>query len=106
MTVQSTDESDDDLAASRLVMNCAAFMSQALIPVLKKKHGGSVPGKKANRTDFRLCVASQIDKNYFCRDTPKQLFFSAAEFERRFRMPRDLYEEIREAVMDQDEFKS
>jgi hypothetical protein len=64
----------------------------------RSRHGGSHMGKAPNRNIGRHDAARSLDEDYFLREggTPR---FVESEFERRFRMPRCVYENLREAVM-------
>jgi hypothetical protein len=64
--------------------------------------GGSRPGKRGNRKIGREDAAQKLDRAYFCRMpchaglTP---IFNVNEFERRYRVPLNVYETIREGLL-------
>jgi hypothetical protein len=62
------------------------------------RHGGSRVGKAPNRNIGRHAAARSLDKDYFQREggTPRLV---KSEFERRFRMPRCIYENLRDAAL-------
>jgi hypothetical protein len=60
-----------------------------------------------NRDIGRVEAGIRFDKDYFCRATTAQETaqfptFTEVEFERRFRIPRAVYEELRESVFEED----
>ncbi len=63
--------------------------------------GGSLPGRAPNRNADMALGGSQIDLDYFARagGTPRR---SEVLFERRFRMPRAVYERVRSACLLED----
>jgi hypothetical protein len=65
----------------------------------RRAHGGSLPGRKPNRDLGMKEAGILLDRQYFCRTRNAIPIFSDAEFERRFRMPRETYETIRTAVL-------
>jgi hypothetical protein len=69
----------------------AARSAQDHLP-LKVKHGGSRVGKARNRDIGRLSAAQRLDIDYFGRTGRVRPAFSNESFERRFRMPREVFE--------------
>jgi hypothetical protein len=63
--------------------------------------GGSTPGKAGNRERSRVEGAARIDADYFRRgDTAERApIFNEREFERRWAVPRAVYEVVREGVL-------
>jgi hypothetical protein len=63
---------------------------------------GSLPGKRANNNIGRGEGARKIDRDYFCR-LPDHVtftpFFDDDVFTRRYRVPRDVYERIRDGLL-------
>ena len=49
-------------------------------------------------------AADSLDRDFFCRLNPGPPRFNEKDFERTFRMPRDLYESVRSDVMGYDAF--
>jgi Plant transposon protein len=69
----------------------------------RRGHGGSRFGKLPNRDIGREQAAARLDQDYFARSGgAREPSFNHLEFERRFRMPRDVYETIRAGVMEYD----
>jgi hypothetical protein len=64
--------------------------------------GGSRPGKAKNRDNGIAQGAELIDRDYFSRVCLLPAPISEAEFERRFRMPRSVYEVLREGLLETD----
>lgn len=65
-----------------------------------KRWGGSAPGKSANRERNVREGAEQIYRDYFC----EQPTYGAEHFERRYRMPRELLLEVRDAIVSYDRY--
>jgi hypothetical protein len=71
----------------------------------RKRLGSSVSGKKPNREIGQDAAGNRLDKDYFGRSftsTAQTTTFSNEELERRFRMPRCIYEKIRAALLSVD----
>jgi hypothetical protein len=68
----------------------------------RRAHGGSPQGRKPNRDRGMKEAENLLDRQYFCRTGDATSMLTDAEFERRFRMPRNTYETIRSAVLKQD----
>jgi hypothetical protein len=66
--------------------------------------GGSRPGKAKTRDNGIAQGAEQIDQDYFNRVCMLPAPILEAEFERRFRMPRSVYEVLREGLLETDGF--
>ena len=66
--------------------------------------GGSKPGKRPNRNLRRGVGGSQLDIDYFCGEREGSLLFSEEDFERRFGVTRQIYEQIRAAVLEYDDY--
>jgi hypothetical protein len=102
---QSAWEIEDDLSASQ-TLGIGLFAAAAVVIASKMRMGkfarGPKPGKRGKRNIGRQDGARQIDRDYFCRKpehVSMTLTFSEEEFERRYRIPRDVYEVIREGVL-------
>jgi Plant transposon protein len=72
-------------------------------PVVRMR-GGSRLGKAKNRYNFMAQGAMQIDRDYFSRVYLLPSPIEEAEFDRRFRMPRSVYELLREGLLETDEY--
>jgi hypothetical protein len=70
------------------------------------RRGGSVPGRAPNRDRALLQGAIEIDKDYFNRLNLVTVPRLEPEFERRYRMPRSLYEKVRAGVLEVDPYFS
>ena len=66
-----------------------------------KQWGGSREGRTPNKNRDFIGAAAQLDRDYF--NGPESTH-SEADFERRFRMPRVVYEEIEAAVLGEEPF--
>jgi hypothetical protein len=71
--------------------------------ISRGRRGGSRPGKAPNRDLGRRQAAIDIDRDYFGRLGTSPAF-SNSEFERRYRMPRRAYEEVRARVPETDNY--
>jgi hypothetical protein len=85
---------------------CAALVVASVAeasdtPVVSMR-GGSRPGKAKNRDNGIAQGAELIDRDYFSRVCLLPAPISEAEFERRFRMPRSVYEVLREGSLETD----
>ena len=60
------------------------------------KHGGSRPGKAPNKARDFQAAYDRLTENYFSGENSK---FDERDFERRFRMPRDVFNRVRDAVI-------
>jgi hypothetical protein len=92
-----------DVAAVALIVS-TAVMLRAVERSRRNRltHGGSPQGRKPNRDRGMKEVGNLLDQQHFCRTGDATPMFTDAEFERRFRMPRNTYETIRSAVLRQD----
>jgi hypothetical protein len=70
------------------------------------RRGGSVPGRAPNRDRALLQGAIEIDKDYFNRLNLVTVPRLEPEFERRYRMPRSMYEKVRVGVLEVDPYFS
>jgi hypothetical protein len=68
-----------------------------------RKRGGSQPGKASNRDLGKRQAVIDINRDYFGRLGTSPVF-SNSEFERRYRMPRCVYEEVSARVRDTDNY--
>jgi Plant transposon protein len=66
--------------------------------------GGSVPGRPKCRDNGIEEGAEQIDRFYFNRTSLLSAPIFEADFERRFRMPRSVYELLREGLVETDRY--
>ncbi|PXF40873.1 hypothetical protein BWQ96_09418 [Gracilariopsis chorda] len=87
----SSHDSELETYVTAVVVACATTMMAALSQ-MQAKRGGSRKGKKAYRDIQRSQAALRIDNDYFCRYSADVPIFSEAEFGRRYRMPREVYE--------------
>ena len=95
----SDDSSDDDLVP---------FIT-AVTLYEKSDHGpkgGSSAGRSPNRNIGKQVRATQIDQNYFQRNSFDPPIFSEYEFQRRFAVTRTFYEEIRRVVCPLDPYST
>jgi hypothetical protein len=91
-----------------LMLSVAAIIRKSC----RRRHGGSRAGKAENRNLGRLMAARALDDDCFNsegrrqRSGPSSCGCAAFEpdFERRFRMPRTVYEQIGSGVMRRDSF--
>lgn len=70
----------------------------------KPVYTGSRPGRAPNRDLGVNDASKQLDKDFFCRLAPGQPLYTEAEFERKFRIPRELYESLRLRIVETDTF--
>lgn len=69
-----------------------------------KYRGGSKPGQAVSR-DFEIEEKyEQLKFIFFCRYGGSELVFAAAEFERTYRMPQNLYEKTRSDFAEYDRY--
>jgi hypothetical protein len=66
--------------------------------------GGSLPGKAKNHDNGIAQGAEQIDRDYFNRVCLLLAPISETEFECILRMPRSVYEVLREILLESDEY--
>jgi hypothetical protein len=105
------DADEDFLTSQGITLTIFAAAAAAVGAALSKRkrafsRGGSRPGKKSNRDIGRDDGAKRIDRDYFCRRSENlglTPVFTEAEFERRYRIPRDVYERLREGLMEWNE---
>ncbi|PXF46976.1 hypothetical protein BWQ96_03314 [Gracilariopsis chorda] len=90
-------DSELETYATAVFVACATTIMEALFQ-MQAKLGGSRKGKKAKRDVQRSQVALRIDNDYFCRYTAGAPIFSEAEFKRRERLPREVWEMLRVVV--------
>jgi hypothetical protein len=101
----SSESSADEGICSLHLYNVATLVIIAGA-ILKRKRArpkrcGSRPGKAPNRDLGRRQAAIDIDRYHFGRHGASTVY-STSEFERRYRMPRCVYEEIRTRILDTD----
>lgn len=77
----------------------------------KRKHGGSVTGRAPNCKIGREAAGKRLKQCYFHNAIEinedagqRGSLFTEAEFERRFRLPRNVYERVRKGVLEVDPF--
>jgi hypothetical protein len=100
------DADEDFLTSQGITLTLFAAAAAAVGAALSKRkrafsRGGSRPGKKSNRDIGRDDGAKRIDRDYFCRRSENSGLtpvFTEAEFERRYRIPRDVNERLREGL--------
>lgn len=100
------ESSSDDDEMVMAVCLAGSSIAQAAAVASSRPHTGSRPGRAANR-DLNVSGASKLlDADFFCRlqDGTGTPAFSDQEFERVYRMPRSVYEQIREVVLEGDSF--
>jgi hypothetical protein len=96
----------DDYMLSQTFVGVALFEVAAVAAMSRKRkrakvHGGSKPGKRPNRNIGRQAGARRIDRDYLCRRNEHAVLsacFTDADVERRYRVPRDVYERIRDKL--------
>jgi hypothetical protein len=102
----SKSSADESICALHLY-NMATLAIVAGVPAKRRlsrgRRGGSRPGKAPNRDLGRRQAAIDIDRDYFGRLGTSPVF-SISEFERRYRMPRCVYEEVRARVLENDNY--
>lgn len=98
-----SDSELEEMALSVVAAACSTFI-KVVSESTEPTRGGSKPGKKANNNLHRVVCAERIDADYFCRHSSEQPRFTEQEFERRYRMPRIIYERIREGIYNDDRF--
>jgi hypothetical protein len=102
----SSSSSDSDEERRQRVRKCAtlvvASVAEASATPIVRMRGVSRPGKAQNRDNGIAQGAVQIDRDYFNRAGLIPAPIAEAEFERRFRMPRSVYELLREGVLATD----
>jgi Plant transposon protein len=86
--------------AALVITSVAAGSSGRVVPT----RGGSRPGKAGNRDTGIEQGAKQIDRDYFNRFSRLPAPIAEADFERRFRMPRSVYELLREGLLETDRY--
>jgi hypothetical protein len=102
----SKSSADESICALHLY-NMATLAIVAGVPAKRRlsrgRRGGSRAGKAPNRDLGRRQAAVDIDRYSFGRLGTSPLF-SISEFERRYRMPRCVYEEVRARVLENDNY--
>jgi hypothetical protein len=97
----------DDYMLSQTFVGVALFAGAAVAAMSRKRkrvkvQGGSRPGKRPNRNIGRQDGARRIDRDYFCRRNEHaglSACFIEADFERRYRVPRNVYQRIRDKLI-------
>lgn len=98
-------DSEVEALGSIIALSSAAIVTMACAKSRRRRRwGGSRVGKRGNVDLQRLTASRSIDRDYFGRRTGLAPLFSEKEFERRYRMPRVVYEQIRDAVCDVDTY--
>jgi hypothetical protein len=98
---------DEIVVASQVTITAVIV---AVIPLRRRRRrcrrlGGSVPGKKPNREIGRDAAENRLEEDYYGRSftsSAQTAAFSNEDFERRIRMPRCIYENIRAALFSVD----
>jgi hypothetical protein len=106
--MEDTSSSDSNAAVAIFSTATAAtaVVSFAASCRRRRRRGGSRVGKARNRNgilDHDLGRGGQtIDREYFCCYTDAQPIFTEPEFERRYRVPREIYEIFVPGVLNVD----
>jgi hypothetical protein len=90
--------------ANRTVMSAIAEAGISDASSYTSSCGGSVPERAPNRDRALLQGAIDLDKDYFNRLNLVTVPRLEPEFERRYRMPRNLYEKLRAGVLEVDAY--
>jgi hypothetical protein len=102
---------DHDVSSMLAQAVTIALLSRQVMRVSRKRQrdettsnsrGGSLPGKRANNNIGRGEGARKIDRDYFCRLSDHVTFtpiFDEDVLSRRYRVPRDVYERIRDGLL-------
>jgi hypothetical protein len=96
-------DSDDAAAMFNNIASRTALILAAAKNRTRKTHGGSRQGRATNRDIGRTSASIRLDSDYFCRDGGLPVF-TGEMFERRHRMPRLVYEIIREGMLPEDSY--
>jgi hypothetical protein len=94
-------DSDSDEAREVLVESCIALQMRHIVSNrAQRRRGGSRIGRKPNREIGRNIGATNIDADYFARPSSihRPIFFEEG-FERRMRMLREVFENIRSGLL-------
>jgi hypothetical protein len=109
-SVSSSSSSDSDEECRLRFRRCAAAIATAVaeaeasVAIDAPRRGGSLPGKAKNRDNGIAEGAERIDWDYFSRGGLDSAPLAESEFERRFRMPRCVYEMLREGILETDDY--
>lgn len=98
--MDSSSSSDDEAMAACL----AAAAAIHAIQDDANPRRGSQPGRARNKELGVVAASVKLDRDYFCRLHSGTPIFSEQQFQRTYRMPRELYEEVRSAVIEGDPF--
>lgn len=101
---QSSSDSETEIIATIATAASAVTSLYGLDSTMRKYRGGSSQGRSPNRNFNVQAKNVQLDKDLFCRYSGGLPLFSETEFERSFRMPRVLYEEIRADLLAHNSF--
>jgi hypothetical protein len=107
---ESASSGEDDRMQKRrryaihTVMSAIAEAGMSDASSYTPRRGGSVPGRAPNRDRALLQGAIDLDKGYFNRLNLVTVPRLEPEFERRYRMPRNLYEKVRAGVLEVDAY--
>lgn len=98
--------SDSDIELLTSMEAGAAFVCtlQSSSDTASKYRDGSTPGRSGNRNLNVLEKCVQLDKDLFCRYRSGSPLFTESEFERTYRMPRTIYEKIRQDMITEYKF--
>jgi hypothetical protein len=104
----SSSPSDTEEERRQRIRKCAtlvvASVAEAIDTPVVRMRGGSRPGKAKNRDNGVAQRAIQIDRDYFNRVCVLPAPIAGADVERIFRMPRSVYELLREGLLETDEY--
>lgn len=100
-TILSSSDSELELS---MAMLATCTVASTVVNHMSKIHTGSLLGRAGNRSIGRENASRRLDTDFFNRGTNSPPLFSESEFERAFRMPRSIYERIRERLVHHDKF--
>jgi hypothetical protein len=100
----SNDEEDRRQRTTKCAALVVASAAKASDIVYMPMCGSSLPGKAKNRDKGILQGTEQIYPDCFNRSCLLSAPISEAEYERRFRMPRSVYEALRDGVLEPDRY--
>ena len=93
--VSSPGSSSEDEEMMMALLSAAATVVSS---EQESRRGGSEVGRSGNRDRGRESGAVRIDLDYFCRKNIGPPTFNDVEFQRRFRVSRNIYEQVRSKV--------
>ena len=101
----SSSDSDAELfSLLSVAASTVALIANESDTKMVKHRGGSTPGRRTNRDLDVAAMCDRLDKDFFCRYHDRSPTFTESEFERTFRMPREVYEKLRTDIMAHDKF--